>query len=134
MKTISQDKPFKNDTLRGANNTLYALVNTRTQTDEDGNIQYLADGILIDNMSQKDAAVKQYKLNNITVTVTSGKVLYADPTSRTDIADVIKCMELNSIAQYQWKTVNGIMNVTLDDFKEALLLGLAEKGKIIGVN
>jgi len=133
MKTISQDKPFANDTLQGANNKLYALVNKRTQTDEDGNIQYLADGILIDNVSQKDEAIKNYDLEHITVTVTSGKVLYADPISRTDIADVIKCMEMNNISEYQWKTVNGIMSVTLEDFKEALLLGLQRKGAIIGV-
>jgi len=133
MKTISQDKPFTSDTLKGANNKLYALANRREQKDEDGNTQYLAVGILIDNVTQKDKAIKKYDLEHIKVTVSSGKVLYSDPISRTDIADVIKCMELNDITEYNWKTVNGIMSVTLDEFKEALLLGLQQKGKIIGV-
>lgn len=133
MKTISQDKPFEADTLQGANNKLYALANKRTKTDEDGNTQYLADGILINSMTDKDSALKQYALDSITVTVTSGKVLYADPISRTDIADAIKCMEMNNVSEQEWKTVNGVISVTLTDFKEALLLGLQAKGAIIGV-
>lgn len=134
MKTISQDKPFSSDTLEGANNKLYALVNTREKTDEDGNTQYLADGILIDNVSQKDEAIKQYKLNSIV-----SNSFYADNISRMDLLTPIVLLLAQTLDRDAllpvpfWKTTDGKKEeVTIGEFLDAIQDGLAQKGEIVG--
>lgn len=137
MKTISQDKPFTSDTLKGANNKLYALTNAREQTDEDGNTQHLADGILIDNISQAGEAIKQYKLD----TIVSDNNFYADSISRVDLLTVLilKLIEdLDDTTELEvpgWKKADGVVStITVGDVKSAVQDSLSQKGSVIGVS
>lgn len=84
-------------------------------------------------IAQAQEEAKEEAIERIQVTVTSGKVFYADPTSRADLADAIDLMQEEGLVTYLWKTINGIMEVTLDDMKEARKLGLLEKGRLVGV-
>ena len=82
-------------------------------------------------------ATKQDLLDRLTVTTTSGKVFYADPISRTDLADAIAIAQSTGQTTTIWKlaeAVNGTKwsEVTLAELEEARHLGLQAKGTIIG--
>lgn len=83
-------------------------------------------------------AQQQYELSNLKVTISSGKVFYADSESRTDLISAIDGANLRGETQAEWKLAeeyNGfkITTVTLTEIREALALALEGKAKIIGV-
>lgn len=85
-----------------------------------------------------EEAIKKSQIDRIKVRVSTGKVFYADPTSRADIADAIDLAVEENRTTAPWKLAeefegNKIAIVTLEEFKEARRLGLAAKGSIIGV-
>ncbi len=84
--------------------------------------------------------VKEESLSRLTVTITSGKVFYADPNSRTDLVDVVIEGMLNNMPddyQTEWKTVSRGAEpfelVTFAELKEAKRKALEAKASIIGV-
>ncbi len=83
---------------------------------------------------------KKEQLDNLIVTITSGKVFYADPNSRTDLVDVVMEGMLNNMPddyQTEWKTVSRGADpfelVTFAELKEAKRKALEAKASIIGV-
>lgn len=83
-------------------------------------------------------AIKKDSLERITVRTTSGKLFYADPVSRIDLDTAIaRGVEIGATSTL-WKLadpVNGskIVSVTIDELREASMLGLEAKGVIVGV-
>jgi len=81
--------------------------------------------------------VKIETLKKLTVTLSDGKVFYADAESRIDLRDAIELgIELNKTST-AWKLAedfNGsrIVEVTIDELKEASKLALMTKGNIVG--
>ena len=83
-------------------------------------------------------AVKKDSLERIKVTTTSGKVFYGDPVSRTDLSDAIDLAAETGKTSVLWKLAepvsdSRIVDVTVDELKEARMLALDAKAKIIGV-
>jgi len=88
--------------------------------------------------------VKDEALNRLTVTISSGKVFYADPTSRSDLTDAILLGQASGITETAWKLaepldgvppIDGkerIYLVTVQELAEAGMLALQAKGKIVG--
>ena len=80
---------------------------------------------------------KEETLKKLTVTLSDGKVFYADAESRIDLRDAIELgIELNQ-SSTAWKLAedfNGsrIVEVTIDELKEASKLALMTKGNIVG--
>ena len=134
MKIISQDKQFESDTLKGANNKLYALANKRTITNEDESVQYVADGILIESETDAKDAIKQHHTDTCIVTTESGKRFYADKESRIDLLSVVlENTDANNDLKYseQWKTADGWVDVTVGEIREALKLATDAKKNIV---
>lgn len=112
--------------------------------DETTYVQYEYDKVIVINSSTYADAVeaatnyfrkvnKEYLLDSIVVTTTSGKSFYTDPISRTDLADAISIANESGKTTVLWKLATGWEEVTLEEMKEARLLGLQEKAKIIGM-
>ena len=83
-----------------------------------------------------DTALKHEQYKKMIITVTSGTRFYADPDSRADIVDAIEIAKEGGYPDTtttQWKTPDGLMNVTLADLKEVRVLRLNKKAEIIGV-
>jgi hypothetical protein len=81
-------------------------------------------------------ATKMVELERLTIEISTGKVFYVDPISRTDIGDAIALSEELGQTTTIWKLaepINGskFNEVTLSELKEARLLGLQAKGDII---
>ena len=111
--------------------------------DETSYVQYEYDKVIVVNSSTYADAVeaatnyfrkvnKEHLLNSIVVTTSSGKEFYADPISRTDLADAISIANESGETTVLWKLATGWEEVTLEEMKEARLLGLQEKAKVIG--
>ena len=131
---ISATEPFKGDTIKGANSKIYALVNKKEEIKEDST-QYTAIAIPINKEEDAKQAIKEYRLKNIVVEV-DGIRFYADPESRADLSDaILEAQEagLQDTYEQEWKTKDGIKNVTLAQIKTARRKGLEEKGNIVGV-
>lgn len=82
-------------------------------------------------------AIKDDTLNRLTVTTSSGKVFYADPTSRSDLTDAILLGQSAGITETAWKLAkefNGSRYavVTITELAEAAMLALQTKGQIVG--
>lgn len=77
--------------------------------------------------------IKDEALSNVIVTTSSGKRIYADSNSRTDLLSAIISAQAAGITETMWKTPDGMVLITLQDMQEAVMLGLQEKGRIIGV-
>jgi hypothetical protein len=101
-------------------------------------------GMLHTNKGEKEdnsysygvSVTKARLLNNLVVTVTSGKIFYCDPTSRADISDaILEAQDMGALDTFvtQWKTVDGILDVTVAELKEARRLGLQAKATLVGV-
>ncbi len=78
-------------------------------------------------------------LSALTVTVSSGKVFYADPLSRVDISNAIQLAQLQGIASTTCKLAeefegSKFSTVGIDELIEALYLSLSEKAKIVGAS
>lgn len=112
--------------------------------DETIYVQYEYDKVIVVNSSTYANVVeaatsyfrkvnKEYLLNSIVVATTTGKKFYADPTSRTDLTDAISIADESSETTVLWKLATGWEEVTLEEMKEARLLGLQEKAKVIGM-
>ena len=133
---ISQDKPFVSNTVKGANNKLFAVTNFETLASVDGETSYIAEAIEIKSVNDADNAIKQYNLNNI---VSVSKSFYGDGESRGDLALLLLLKLAEGIDDTEsvgtpWKTKDGkIDNITFGDVKTALLESITEKGKIVGV-
>jgi ribosomal protein S4E len=88
---------------------------------------------------QQYQEVKKQKiaeLGRLIVTISTGKRFYADPESRTDLVSAaMETLENNIPDSYEieWKTPDGIMNVTASEIREAKRKALEEKARIIGV-
>jgi len=72
------------------------------------------------------------------VTISTGKKFYVDPVSRADIADAINIAIDTNQTSTIWKLAEAIdgtklVTVSLDELKEARLLGLQYKGSLVGV-
>lgn len=82
---------------------------------------------------------KDEALERLTVETSSGKVFYADATSRADMSDAISiCIDTGAVSTI-WKLARDIdgqriVEVTLDELKEARQLSMAEKANIIGIS
>lgn len=110
--------------------------------DSDGNYSELElqDAMAKVKLEQEALASKQVKddtLAKLTVTITSGKIFYADTESRIDLQSAIASAELTGAISTMWKLAeefNGarIVEVTLDEIKEASAKALEEKGKLVG--
>jgi len=86
----------------------------------------------------EEEEAKEEALNNLRVTTTSGKVFYADISSRLDIEQAIGIAVRNNILSTQWKLAepfngNKVAEVTLAELQEASYLALQAKAQIIGV-
>ena len=112
--------------------------------DETTYVQYEYDKVIVANSSAYADSVeaatnyfrkvnKEHLLNSIVVTTSSGKSFYADPISRTDLADAISIADERNETAVLWKLATGWEQVTLEEMKEARLLGLQEKAKVIGM-
>jgi len=112
--------------------------------DETTYVQYEYDKVIVANSSAYADSVeaatnyfrkvnKEHLLNSIVVTTSSGKSFYADPISRTDLADAISIADESNETAVLWKLATGWEQVTLEEMKEARLLGLQEKAKVIGM-
>jgi len=81
---------------------------------------------------------KKDAIEAMTVTTSTGKTFYADPQSRLDISDAILAGTSAGIESTMWKLAvpfdgEKIVEVTLDELKEAQMMALREKAKIVGV-
>jgi len=84
-----------------------------------------------------DEAIKENALSKATVQTSTGKWFYADSASRSDISDAIGIAVENELTSNLWKLAEPINGekwniVTLEELREARLLGLQLKGSIIG--
>ena len=110
-----------------------------TYYNEDGTVDLVKEQAEADAKAKQEAeAIKDEQLKKLTVTIGSGKVFYADAESRIDLRDAIELgNDLGQTSTY-WKLAeefNGsrIVEVTLDELKEASKLALETKGQIVGV-
>lgn len=90
----------------------------------------------IDNKEADET--KAEALARLTVTTTSGKVFYADTEARIDLQSAIDASNLLSTTETMWKLAeefNGsrVVQVALDEIREASALALQAKGSIVGV-
>jgi len=138
------------------NETIVLTEATEATYDADGNIlteaveevtelvrPYVATTITDTDIEAKLNTLDEYKayknrnkveaLKRLTVTTTSGKEFYADAESRVDIADAIGIGTENNLTTTMWKCKSGLVEVTLDELKEARLLALTAKGSIVGI-
>ncbi len=112
-----------------------------TYYNQDGTPDLVKEQVDIDAKALADAKLaKEKSLSSLTVTITSGKVFYADPNSRTDLVDVVIEGMLNNMPddyQTEWKTVSRGAEpfelVTFSELKEAKRKALEAKASIIGV-
>lgn len=117
-----------------------------TREDEDGVEvpEYVYDKVIIENgkaYTDVQAAAQNFyskvtkakNLENCIVTTSTGKRIYADPASRTDITDAINIAIETGETSVNWKTADGWIEVTLDEMKEARLLALQKKEEIISI-
>ena len=106
-------------------------------------LQYDALESDVDNVIAKESARilnerKADALATMKVRTQSGKLFYADDNSRMDINDAINLAADAGVATTLWKLaeeVNGskLVEVSVDELKEARKLALEEKARIIGV-
>jgi len=110
--------------------------------DEEGNITNpevvaILEAERLEQELQEAKQAKEETLKKLTVTLSDGKVFYADAESRIDLRDAIELgIELNQTST-AWKLAedfNGsrIVEVTIDELKEASKLALMTKGNIVG--
>lgn len=90
----------------------------------------------LENGILKKDGNKINKLNEAIVEVSTGKKFYADPTSRTDIADAISISSETGQTTVLWKLAEPIEGnkwvlVTLAELQEARILGLEYKGSLL---
>lgn len=79
-----------------------------------------------------EKAIKTENINNITVTTTNGNTFDGDDISRANMNEAIQAASVLGITSHNWKLANNtIVNVTLDELKEALALAIQAKGAII---
>ena len=99
-------------------------------------------GMLCDGTSFSNPVIaptpptKEEQLNNLIVTITSGKRFYADPQSRTDLDGAVLHGFINNALdtlEENWKTADGLQLVTFAEMKEASRMALEAKGQIVGV-
>ena len=129
---INQDTPFTKDTIIGSGGILYALANKTTSTDEEGKVSYIADLVKIDNISDASKAIKNFKLENLTVTTTAGNTFDADDSGRASMNEAIVAAATLGLTESNWKMAdNTIKMIQLAELKEALALGIQAKGAII---
>lgn len=100
-------------------------------------LQEAMDKVKLDQEALEAKQVKADTLARLTVTTASGKVFYADTESRIDLQTAISSAETTGATSTMWKLAeefNGtrIVEVTLDEIKEASAKALEEKGKLVG--
>lgn len=72
--------------------------------------------------------------DNLTVTINSGKIFGADIQARQNISDAIDLSGVLGITSTMWKlTDNSIVEVTVDELKEAKVLALTEFARLSGI-
>ena len=127
----------------------YLLNGTMSVPKADGNMEYelikqwLAEGNTPEpEFTEAELALqaqaqarrlKQEALSKLTIVTTSGKVFDGDETARIDMLTAINMANVVGQTSTMWKMAdNTIVEVTLPELQEALLLALAKKGQIIG--
>ncbi len=133
--TIINSHPDKSILEQKVDGTYYTYYNA------DGTPDLVKEQVDIDAKKLADAKLaKEKSLSSLTVTITSGKVFYADPNSRADLVDVVIEGILNNMPddyQTEWKTVSRgtapFELVTFSELKEAKRKALEAKASIIGV-
>jgi len=106
-------------------------------TDEELEAMVESNELLLEYIDSIAKTTKEETLSKLTVTLTDGKVFYADAESRLDLRDAIQLgLDLGQDTTY-WKLAeefNGqrIVEVTIDELKEASKLALLTKGQIVG--
>jgi len=144
----SHEKPLEVD----GNKYRYSIVE-ETITDESGEsrVQYTynevafsddvdvaaRDSIVAKKAKEFAAKKKEEVLGRLTVITASGKTFYADAGSRTDIGDAIQVSVDTGTTSTLWKLAaeyNGsrVVEVTVDELREAQKLALETKGQIVG--
>lgn len=126
-------------------NEIHVYLNQSEAVDEETDaITYNYDKVIIENCLKYadpiEAATvyfneidKQKKLDEIVVTTSTGKSFYCDPVSRADISDAITLSAETGQTTIDWKLSTGWETVSLEDMKEARILGLQAKANIIGM-
>ena len=80
---------------------------------------------------------KQLLLDDLIITISTGKRFYADAESRTDLLSAIfeaQNQGATDVSVSNWKTPDGIVSVNLAELKEASKKALEAKAGIIGVS
>lgn len=141
MKVIANDRPEEIEVL-GKKKLVNFNMKEVTKENEDGvaYTMYEYEQLkfsLTDTPKYIEDTVKEYKLNNLTVVTASGKVFYADPSSRVDLGDAIAEAEVRGLTSTTWKLAEEFEGsryavVTIDELKEARGLALETKGNIVG--
>ena len=79
-------------------------------------------------------AQREEASNKMTVTISSGKVLYADHIARFNILAGISAAEFLAQTTSEWRLAdNTIQTVTLDELKEANAIALQQFGNLVGI-
>ena len=141
---IWQYKIEDNKLITGSGKVLLeGFTEFTTSFDEEGNeifpveMQPYLEAERLEQNLQEAKQAKEETLKKLTVTLSDGKVFYADAESRIDLRDAIELgIELNQTST-AWKLAedfNGsrIVEVTIDELKEASKLALMTKGNIVG--
>jgi len=106
-------------------------------TDEELEAMVESNELLLEYIDSIAKTTKEETLSKLIVTLTDGKVFYADAESRLDLRDAIQLgLDLGQDTTY-WKLAeefNGqrIVEVTINELKEASKLALLTKGQIVG--
>lgn len=94
--------------------------------------------VYVEDKLEGNKAIKKDSLQNLTITVTSGKVFYADPESRQDISDAIALSTANGLTETQWKLSEEfdgerIVIVSIEELQEVLHKALLHKAGLVGI-
>ncbi len=83
---------------------------------------------------------KEDILSRLKITTSSGKVFYADLSSRVDISNAIQLAQAYGITEKKWKLAEDYLDqgkkviVTIAELQEALYIALSTKADLIGVS
>lgn len=130
---VNQDTEFTTNTIVGSGGILYALANKTTKVDEDGKVFYEAELLPISQIADAQEAVKQYEMDNI---ITDTKNFYGDGMSRVDLLTVLilklaATIDDTEAVPMQWKTKDGVIDITFGDVKQAVMESISKKGVIV---
>lgn len=90
---------------------------------------------LLLEQKRKADALRQYKtdhINEILVTTTNGNIFDGHDEARANMNEAITASDILGVTTHNWKLAdNTVVNISLDEIKEALALAIQAKGAII---